>query len=166
MCLILIAYPLLGFSSYDESQYKLSTGDIISISVLNEKELSLDIRINETGFFDYPLLGKLRVSGLSTDELKEHIYAGLKGRFLIKPDVQVRIMQYRDFYIRGEVKTPGGYPYMPGLTIEKAVAIAGGFGERAARKEITLVRGGVQSHEALSEKVLPGDIIRINKSYF
>jgi protein involved in polysaccharide export with SLBB domain len=89
---------------------------------------------------------------------------------LISPSVSVTVIQYRPFFIDGEVKKPGGYPYQPGLSVDKASALAGGYTERASKTKITIVRdiSGLQStlFAQPSDIVLPGDIITIQQSFF
>ena len=95
---------------------------------------------------------------------------GLKGDYLIDPKVSVRIIEYRDFFVNGEVKKPGGYPFKPGLTLRKAVAVAGGLTERASESRITVIREQDGEKEKLRASmdtpVMPGDIITIDQSFF
>jgi len=94
----------------------------------------------------------------------------LKGDYLVDPSVNVSVVEYRPFYINGEVKTPGGYPYQPGLTLRKAVALAGGFKERASKTKISLLSeralDGKQRQVGIDEVLNPGDIITVEQSFF
>ncbi|MEM9151916.1 MAG: polysaccharide biosynthesis/export family protein, partial [Cyanobacteria bacterium P01_F01_bin.3] len=114
------------------SSYTLNTGDTVQITVFEEPDLSIVGVLDDTGSISYPLLGEIQIRGLTARELEEAIIAGLKGRLLINPRVNVSILEYRPFYVRGEVNSPGGYPFKPGLTVEKAVSMAGGFTSRAS----------------------------------
>lgn len=152
------------------SHYRLSTGDVISIVVFDEKELSMEkIRLGDAGTVSYPMLGDVQVKGVTVLELQQKVASGLKA-FLINPQVTVSVDQYRDFFINGQVNKPGNYPYQPGLTVRKAVSIAGGFKDRADKDTVSIVR---ESHDkqapikgnqgALLE---PGDIVTVEESFF
>ncbi|MGE5469176.1 MAG: polysaccharide biosynthesis/export family protein [Bacteroidota bacterium] len=153
------------------STYRLAAGDVITIRVLGEDDLSKEkIRLTDAGSVSYPALGEVRVLGLTTGDLERIITSGLKGRYLVNPKVSVQIEEYRPFYINGMVDKPGGYPYQPGLTIRKAASLAGGFKERASINKISIIRDGdrsQRSHRAdLSTYVLPGDIVTVDESFF
>mgnify|MGYP000044177477 CR=1 FL=1 len=101
--------------------------------------------------------------------LKDKLTVGLKGDYLINPKITVTILEYRSFFINGEVKKPGGYPFLPGLTVRKAIALAGGFTERAAKRNIRVIHDDTSSTEEkldLAAEVLPGDIITVDDSFF
>jgi len=138
--------------------------------VFGEGDLSMDFRLNDTGTLNYPFLGQLTVAGLSVTELEQLITRGLKGPYLVNPDVSVSIKEYRPFYLHGEVEKPGGIPYQPGLTLEKAIALAGGFTERASKKKITVIRAGDTNSTAkaikLNNPVYAGDVITVHQSFF
>jgi polysaccharide export outer membrane protein len=150
--------------------YQLGAGDHIIVQVHGEPDLSMDFRLNHSGILNYPFLGELKVAGLSVLELEKLIGDGLRGRYLIDPDVTVSIKEYRSFFINGEVKQPGGYPYQPSLTVEKAVSLAGGFTERASRKNFTVLRADdptrTISDVGANDPVYPGDVITVNRSLF
>ena len=150
--------------------FKLGPGDQILINVFGEEDLSMDFRLNDTGMLNYPFLGELKVAGLSVAELEQLITRGLEGSYLVNPDVTVSIREYRPFYLHGEVLKPGGIPYQPGLTLEKAVALGGGFTERASKKKITVIRAGDTNAIAkpikLSDPVYAGDVVTVHQSFF
>ncbi len=154
----------------DAGAYKLGPGDQIIITVFGEDDLSMNFRLNDTGSLNYPFLGQLKIEGLSVAELEQLITSGLKGPYLINPEVTVSIGEYRPFFVHGEVERPGGFPYQPGLTLEKAVALAGGFTERASRSKIEVIRSGDPTTTAqpikLSGPVFPGDVITVRQSFF
>lgn len=101
------------------SQYTLGSGDTVSITVYGQEDLSLETRLTDIGVINYPYLGEISVLGMTVSGLESFIYEGLKGDYLINPSVSVSIIEYRPFFINGEVKDPGGYPYQPGLTVDK-----------------------------------------------
>jgi polysaccharide biosynthesis/export protein VpsN len=155
--------------------YRLGAGDLIKITVYDEPDLSLDILVGLSGSISYPLLGDIQVVGLSPRELEENLAKRLKGSYLVDPSVTVVIEEYRPFYVSGEVVRPGSYAFHPGLTIEKAVSIAGGFTERASKSKIKILRdedlsgsGNVKTLNGvkLSDVVSPGDVITVEQSFF
>jgi len=165
----------------DGGDYKLSTGDVLSISVFNEPDLSLDeVRVATTGVISFPLLGEVKVVNLTATQVEQRLIKMLLDGYLKHPKVTVSIKEYRLFYVHGEVKSPGGYNYQDGLTIRKAVVLAGGFTERASKKKITLVTEAIsKGSEAgadlldetattvgLNHAVRPGDVITVGESFF
>jgi len=129
--------------------------------------------LDDTGAISFPLLGELQVRGLTVRELETKITEGLRGRFLINPRVNVSIREYRPFFVRGEVANPGGFPFKPGLTVEKAVSMAGGFTSRASRSEFYIVSDsdqdggeGERRSATLTSRIRPGDVINIEQSFF
>ncbi len=152
--------------------YTLGQGDEIRISVFAEEDLSYDVRLGDSNTISYPLLGEIRVAGLSPVELEAQIEAGLfDGQFLVHPEVTISILEYRFFYINGEVKDPGGYPYQPRLTLRRAAALAGGFTERASHSKITIIPddgSGVKKPDTVSLEtpVNPGDTITVPQRLF
>jgi polysaccharide export outer membrane protein len=167
--LLLLSYTSLAIES-NLSQYRLGSGDIISISVFGQNDLTKEIRLPHLGVVNYPFLGDINIAGLTASELENLIYTGLKGDYFVEPSVSVSILEYRPFFIDGEVKKPGGYPYQPGLSVDKAAALAGGYTERASKSKIQIVRnldGTNQTLDAIStDTVLPGDIVTIKQSFF
>jgi len=169
-CLLL---SLNGLQAADETardNYRLGTGDNIRIHVFQEEDLSLETRISDTGSISYPLLGIIRVSGLTIAQLEDRISKGLKGDYLINPRVNVSIADYREFFVNGEVKKPGAYPYVPGLTIRKAISIAGGFEERADKENLMILHEdnpkGEPQKIGIDAKIRPGDILTVEQSFF
>ncbi|OIN07246.1 polysaccharide biosynthesis/export family protein [Oceanisphaera psychrotolerans] len=153
------------------SQYALGSGDLIRVSVFGEQDLSFEqIRLNDAGTFSYPFLGSVNAKGKTAKQVENLIINGLRGDYLIDPKVSVSILEYREFYINGEVGDPGGYPFQPGMTLRKAVALAGGFSERASRSAYYIIRDADQSRTpqkaSLDTPVMPGDIITIEQSFF
>lgn len=152
------------------SQYRLGSGDEIKILVYGQQDLSMQTRLPDIGTISYPFLGDIQVVGLTASELENFIYSGLKGDYLINPSVSVSITEYRPFFIDGEVKRPGGYPFQPGLSVDKAAALAGGYTERASKTKIFISRDlqGRQTRLTANrtDQVLPGDIVTVEQSFF
>ncbi|WP_202593412.1 polysaccharide biosynthesis/export family protein [Ferriphaselus sp. R-1] len=154
----------------DLSGYRLGAGDILNISVYGEDDMSRDkLRISDTGVISFPF-GDLLVRGMTVGELEVRIADGLRGAFLVNPRVSVTIVEYRPFFIYGQVERPGSYPYLHGLNVRKAVSIAGGFRERASPSKIFVVREGdaanASSKVDLNSSVWPGDTITVEESFF
>ena len=173
--LFVIFYPLTLTALENDvvpgaNEYKLGTGDKIRIQVYNEDDLYLEARVNDSGIISYPFLGTLKVRGLTPVQIEDVITSKLKGDYLVNPKVSVDIIEYRQFYVNGEVQAPGGFPFQPGITVRKAISVAGGFRERASKEKIFIIRESSPDKKAvkvdLDEKVAPGDIITVEESFF
>lgn len=162
----------LSFSVYSQesTQYRLGADDEISISVFNEPDLSLaKTRVAANGTISMPLIGQVVVKGLTIDEVELKITKLYLGDYLKKPDISVSVVEYRQFYVNGEVDKPGGYSFREGMTIQRAISLAGGFTERAARNKIMLMRENDQKNVSrvdLNSPVKPGDVITVQESFF
>lgn len=153
------------------TQYKLAAGDVLRIIVFGEPELSMKkIRLSDAGTFSYPFLGEINALGMTPGQVEKIIVDGLKQGYLVDPKVSLSQVEYRSFYINGEVQKPGSYPFVPGLTLEKAIALGGGLTERASIKRVTIVRGdgGPTLTEAVTRStvIAPGDTISIAQGFF
>lgn len=152
------------------SEYLLGAGDVIGVSVYGESDLSLEVMIDDTGQIMFPLLGDVRVVGIPTQQVAQLIRKRLvEGEILVSPEVTVTIVEYRPIYINGEVRNPGKYPFQPGLTLLKAITIAGGFTERASQSRITVLSAtgdSVRSVDSLDILIEPDDIITVNQRLF
>jgi len=170
--LIAIMIFLISFQLHanQSSDYTLAAGDQIRILVYNEADLTLQVLIGDDGKINFPLVGNIHVSGKTTKEVQKLVHDGLKGDYLLNPSVQVDIIIYRPFYIHGEVQKPGAYAYKPGLTVDQAVALGGGFTERASVSKIyiekVLNNKSQKKKVSLSYIVAPGDTITIEQSFF
>lgn len=152
------------------SNYELGAGDMIRITVYREEELTLETKLTDAGTIIFPLLGEITVKGLTVGKLTDKITQGLSGRYLKDPSVSVSVLEYREFFVNGEVKKPGAYPYSPGLTVQKAISIAGGFTERASQSSVLLERekdaGQKAADVELNAPIAPGDVIIVEESFF
>ncbi|RPH16169.1 MAG: polysaccharide export protein [Alteromonadaceae bacterium TMED7] len=158
-------------SAQELADYKLGTGDTIRIQVHGEEDLSFETRIGGDGTIRYPFLGDIKVTGRTVAQVRWLIADGLKGDYLDDPSVNVSVIEYRPFFILGEVKNPQHYAYQPGLTVRQAIAIAGGMTERASDEKIELKRfvNGeltVIQNVQLDMAIEPGDTITIAQSFF
>lgn len=152
------------------AEYFIAPDDRLNVIVFGEDDLSVaDIRVATDGSIAYPLLGVIQVSGLSARQLEQKITALLADGYLVNPRVSVSISSYRPVYVRGEVKSPGGYNYQEGLTVQKAITLAGGFTERASDTSITLAnekQPDKPKDVGLNHRVYPGDVITVDESFF
>ncbi len=155
----------------DIKQYRIGTGDTIHIKVSNEEDLELESRVDESGEINYHYLGSIQITGYSTQQLESIITERLRDGYLRNPSVRVSIVEYRPFFINGQVKSPDSYPYQPGLNLDKAISIAGGLTDRASKRKMFLIRETPTGSTArqrirLADDVLPGDIITIEEGFF
>ena len=166
---VLLALLCFTAIANEAENYKLGPGDVIVIQVFGEDELKLETQLTDSGTVNYPFLGTIKVVGMTIKELEQHVYNGLKPDYFVEPNVFVGIVQYRPFYIHGEVKKPGGYPYQPGMTVNQAIALAGGLTERASKEKIEISREGDKNNTqagTLSTKISAGDTITIEQRFF
>jgi polysaccharide export outer membrane protein len=167
----LLPVPSVHAAAPELSKYKLGAGDVISIRVLGEDDLRREhVKLSDAGTLSFPVLGEFQVKGMTVGDLEDYITRGLKGRYLLNPQVTVSIDEYRNFYVNGMVEKPGGYPFSPGLTVRKAISIAGGFRERAARDKIDVIHDDDPKQTPhrvdLNTALLPGDIVTVEESFF
>jgi polysaccharide export outer membrane protein len=150
--------------------YTLASGDKLRVIVFGQDNLSNVYPVDGSGFISMPLIGTVQARGMTTKALEGAIAAKLRAGYLREPQVTVDIDAYRPFFVLGEVVASGQFPYVSGMTVETAVAIAGGFGPRASKSSATLTRqlnGRLYTATVpITEPVRPGDTIVINERYF
>ena len=150
--------------------YVLGPNDRIRLKVYGEPDIAGEYEIDSNGQVSIPLAGHIKAAGLTTKQLERSIASALAKGIVRDPRVNVEIALYRPYYILGEVKKGGEYPYRLGLTVMDAVASAGGFTYRANENKVFLRRSGAGAEEvyALDAPILvfPGDNIRIPERYF
>ena len=147
-------------------EYRLGPQDRIRVTVFNEPDLSGEFELDGEGRLSLPLVGEVVVGRLTLRDAERAIAGTLHPDYLINPKVSVEVTNYRPFYILGEVKQPGSYPYAAGITIVQAVALAGGFTHRARQGALVIARSGVRLRAAPDAAVLPGDIIEVPERFF
>jgi len=168
LCLVLISAMLFP-SVQAQDAYVLGPGDKIEFKVYGQDELTVDTLLSNSGLINYPFLGEIKVTGLSVKKVEQLIYRGLVGDYLVEPNVYVHVTEYRPFYIHGEVKKPGGYSYQPGMTVNQAIALAGGLTDRASEQKIFVYKEDnkdKQINASLVYKVNAGDTITIAQRFF
>ncbi len=155
--------------AYDAA-YRLDAGDRLRVVVYGQEGLTNSYAIDAGGSITMPLVGAVRARGLTPAALASSITARLRNGFIREPSVAVEIEAYRPFFILGEVAAPGQYPYVPNMSVESAVAIAGGFSPRARRDEVMLThtteQGIFRAAVPLGTPIDPGDTIQIGERWF
>src|SRR6202167_6433272 len=152
LCLALIAIvAFLGWvvPSYAQSAaaYKLDVGDKVHITVFNEPDLTGDFDVNDQGIVSLPLIGQLHIAGMTLSEAQDFITQKYASNYLVNPRVNVQILNYRPFYVIGEVKTPGSYQFVNGMTVLNAIALAGGYTPRGNRNDIVVKHASTNNEE-------------------
>ena len=166
---VAVAYAEPAPVRYDAA-YHLDAGDRLRVVVYGQEGLTNTYAIDAGGSITMPLIGAVRARGRTTAGLATEISAKLRGGFIRDPSVAVEIEAYRPFFILGEVAAPGQYPYVPNMTVESAVAIAGGFSPRARRDRVTLTHTD-QSETArfvvpTATSLSPGDTVLVDERWF
>lgn len=151
--------------------YRLKPGDKLKIAVFNEPDLTGEFQISDGGAIAFPLVGEVKASGMSIDEFRVSLTDQLKNGFVRNPRVTVDVLNYQRINVIGEVRNAGQYDYRPGISIQDAVAMAGGYTYRANTRTAYIRRANSNSEVSVSTDgarvaILPGDNIRIPERYF
>jgi polysaccharide export outer membrane protein len=150
--------------------YRLGSGDHIKITIYGEPNLSGEFEVDGSGRVSLPLVGEVQAAGQGLREFEETVAAAFRDGYLVDPRVRVEMLNYRPFYILGEVSSPGKYPYVQGMTVLYAVAMAGGYTHRARHGLAEIVRAGepnsLTTKSPETTLVMPGDVIRIPERFF
>jgi len=151
-------------------EYRLGSGDQVKITVFNQEDLSGDYTINGGGVISLPLIGDVSARDITVKQLAQAIADKLKPEYLLNPRVSIQVLNYRPFYILGEVKEPKSYPFVDGMTYLNAVAIAGGYTYRAKEDYVVVIHMNdpqkkEQTHK-MDERVMPGDVIYVKERFF
>ena len=153
-----------------ETPYRLGSGDRLRVIVFGQDNLSNSYSVDGAGDISMPLIGRVRAQALATAELERTIEARLRQGFLREPSVSVEVEAYRPFFVLGEVALAGQYPFITGMTVQKAIAVAGGFTPRAVESSVEITRlidGRPATFPApLSYPVRPGDAITVQERFF
>ena len=156
-------------AAYDVS-YKLDAGDKLRVVVYGQEGLTNTYAIDAGGAITMPLIGSVPARGRTPGGLASEISAKLRNGYIRDPSVAVEIESYRPFFILGEVAAPGQYPYVPSMSVESAVAIAGGFSPRAQRDRVTLTHtdgsGPMRVVVPLGTALSPGDTVLVGERWF
>jgi polysaccharide export outer membrane protein len=154
----------------DGGRYVLGPGDQIRVTVFGEADLSGDFKLGDDGNISLPLIGQIEAKGHTTADLEKIIVDRLTPDYVKNPNVSIEVLNYRPFFIIGEVNNPGSYPYVAGMTVLEAVALAGGFTYRARTEQVYIkrtVQGAAgETLMPVESAVQPGDVIRVRERYF
>jgi polysaccharide export outer membrane protein len=150
--------------------YTLDTGDRLRISVFGQEGVSNSYFVDAGGYVNIALVGPVAARGLTPPSLAQAVAARLREGYIREPHVSVEVEAYRPFYILGEVNAPGQYPYQPGISVETAIAIAGGYSPRADKRNAMLTRSmngaPIKSKVPLQTPLRPGDTINVAERWF
>ena len=164
------AVAIVGVDPIVTGPYRLDSGDKLRIFVYAQPSLSRIYTVDNEGFISVPLIGNITARGATTRGLEASIRYRLGAEFVREPNVTVDIQQHRPFFILGEVRSAGQYPYIAGLTVDAAVAVAGGYSERANERKVQITRrinNGIERLEVPGDaEVRPGDTVRIVERWF
>lgn len=171
------AAPVVHRAGYDGGMvaeaggpYRLDTGDKLRVFVYGQPNLSRAYTVDQEGMITVPLINEVRVRGRTTREVEQVIAHRLGAEFVRDPQVTVDILQNRPFFIYGEVRNGGQYPFVSDMTVETAIAIAGGYTDRASTRSYRITRrqGGFPDRIEVPGDfpVLPGDVVHVNERFF
>lgn len=156
--------------SAPDASYKLDAGDRLRVIVFGEMDLGGEYEVDGSGFVRLPLIGQLPAAGLAVNEFENGMKAALEKGYLRDARVSVEVINYRPFYILGQVNKPGEYPYVNGMTVLSAVALAGGYTYRANETNVYIRRRGAEEQRLAPAdqvtRVQPGDIITVRERFF
>ena len=176
----LAALALSGCSSYRPAPaafhqainqpYLLDAGDSARITVFGQTDLTNTYSVDQSGYIAFPLIGAVAARGRTAQDIEADIAAKLRNGFLRDPDVSVQMDRYRPVFVMGEVGAAGQYSYVPGMTVQKAIAAAGGYSARAYQDNVDITRainGKVMTGRVLtSDPMLPGDTVYVRERLF
>ena len=160
------AAPVRGY----DADYRLDAGDKLRVVVYGQEGLTNTYAVSASGSITMPLIGAVPARGLTPAQLAGSIVARLRNGYIREPSVAAEVESYRPFFILGEVAAPGQYPYVPNMTAESAVAIAGGFSPRARRDHVTITHttaaGTMRVVVSPATPIKPGDTIVVDERWF
>lgn len=151
-------------------EYRLGPGDRVSMKVFGNDDLSGEFEVDSLGRLSLPLLGLVEGNNKTVAELQAEVTDGLNKDYIVNPRVTIQVTNYRPFFILGQVNKPGSYPFIAGMTMRQAIAVAGGFTRRAREEPVIVIHandpGFAQNEVALDAPVLPGDTIEVERRLF
>jgi polysaccharide export outer membrane protein len=150
--------------------YRVDSGDRLRVTVFDQKDLTNTYSVDQAGYVAFPLIGSVPARGRTLQELEGQIAAQLQKGYLRNPDVSIEVDRYRSIFVMGEVGQPGQYTYVPGMTVQNAIALAGGYTPRALQANADITRkinGEILTGRVLiSDPVLAGDTIYVRERLF
>ena len=159
-----------AFHQATTKPYLLDAGDRVRITVFEQQDLTNTYAVDQSGYISFPLVGAVPARGRTIAQLEASIAASLRNGYIRDPDVSVEVERYRSIFLMGEVGAAGQYSYVPGMTVQQAIAAAGGFTPRAQQADVDVTRtvnGEVMTGRVLiSDPLLPGDIVYVRERLF
>ena len=164
-----ISAPAVSAPVADDS-YKLDAGDKVRVIVFGEPDLGGEFEVDDSGYVRLPLIGQIRAAGIGLHQFEDKVKSALEAGYLKDAKVSIEVINYRPFYILGQVNKPGEYPFVNGMSVLTAIARAGGYTYRANESDIYIRRKGGNEEKRMpadpSTKVFPGDIVRVPERFF
>lgn len=166
-----VQQPSQGTQSIRMAEYRVAPGDRVRVIVLSDTELSGEYEIDSAGMISPRMAGRVQVVGMTVADIEDMLRARYRADGLLRvPRLSVDLVARRPFYILGEVSRPGSFPYVSGINVAQAIAIAGGFTRRASKARMTIQRfnqmQGMEETVTEDSPVGPGDIIRVPERWF
>ena len=159
-----------AFHAVTVAPYQLDSGDQLRVTVFDQENLTGIYGVNQAGYISFPLVGSVPARGHTTQELEGIIATKLRNGYLRDPDVTVQMDQYRSIFVMGEVGSAGQYSYVPGMTVQQAIAIAGGYTTRANQSNANITRRingeSITGRVPISDPVMAGDTIYVRERLF
>jgi len=159
-----------AFHEILQQPYRLDAGDRLRVTVFEQTDLTNTYVVDKAGYIAFPLVGSVAARGSTIKEIEVSIAEKLAQGYIRNPDVSVEVDRYRPFFIMGEVSTAGQYTYVPGMTVQNAIAIAGGYSARAHQDNVDITRhinGKVMTGRVpITDPILPGDTIYLRERLF
>lgn len=159
-----------AFHEMLEQPYRLGAGDRIRVTVFEQQDLTNTYAVDQSGYIAFPLVGSVPARGHTAKQVEAALASKLRDGYLRSPDVSVEVDRYRPVFVMGEVGSAGQYSYVPGLTVQKAVAMAGGYSARANQGSVDITRdinGKVLTGRVrTTDPLLPGDTVYVRERLF
>ena len=159
-----------AFHAALQQPYLLDSGDSVRVTVFEQEGLTNSYAVDQAGYVSFPLVGAVPARGQTTKQLEAAIAAKLRNGYIRDPDVSAEVDRYRPIFIMGEVGAAGQYSYVPGMTVQKAIAAAGGYSARANQANVDVTRdinGKVMTGRVVtSDPLMPGDTIYVRERLF
>jgi len=168
--LAILGAGIVGGTVQAQTEYVLGPGDRLKVTVFGNDDLTSETEVDPAGQVTLPLIQQVPAAGKTVLQLEDEIRKRLSPDFVKNPRLSIEVLNYRPFYIIGEVKNPGSYPYVAGMTVVNAIALAGGFTYRANKDEVLIVRAAEGNRKpttaARTDIVLPGDVVEVKERLF
>ena len=159
-----------AFHEMLDQPYRLGAGDRIRVTVYEQDGLTNTYSVDQSGYLAFPLVGSIPARGHTAKQVEAKLAAKLRDGYLRDPDVSVEVDRYRPVFVMGEVGAAGQYSYVPGLTVQKAVAMAGGYSPRANQTSVDITRDisgkVITGRVSTSDPLLPGDTVYVRERLF